>query len=782
MAYGRYFEIVIDHPGLHTHRVIRGTDQWIVEAKAAAQRRAWDEQYRRKLSVEHRRLARENKRQAFEENLREAVERTHEAQEEITELKRILRSTLATDDRIDWERLKQKGPFAKRPPEPKPYLPTDREPLPDDPPYIPLLNFFDKLVPSSSEKKHRQSAVHFALAHGEWERHATAVDKTNQQIYAENVASLEAWETEKAVFESAQRATNEAVENQRGRYENLDDDAIVQYCDLVLSQSQYPSLFPREFEIAYDSRSKVLIVEYALPPRDELPQLKEVKFVRSRNEFSQSFLPRKVVDEMYDDVLFQVCLRTIHELFGADLVRALQVVVFNGTVRAPDPGTGNISTTTVMTVWAGRDVFSTLSLHSVDPRRCFEALGGKTGGNLAELWSVKPLLSIDSVGSNFDRAEGVTPTSSEEWQALWHRVATSDEPQFLTVADLSRIIEFPVGEVLSAVESRRFAEAITARGLAVEPDAHFGGPPYRQREEVALFKPSGTWVGGAYLGAAALLKMTVSIAAADGEISENELEIARTLIEQDLSLSKEEQQRLRILEQLLCRDPALASRSLARFAKRLPSDKRRVVGETLAHVAMASGRITTPEWRALRKAFAALGLPPSALDETFRATGVEFQEVRIAQAQPPTPGERIPPIPDEGEAPPPLAFKLDTTRIAQIVRETNEVISILAAVMSDELEDSAVPGEVATADIPSGSPAWLDGLDPRYHQILKELLVRPIWKLDEFESLCARFNFMPLSVQDTLNEWADEHLGDFLLEGEDTITVRTNLVSADCVL
>jgi hypothetical protein len=35
---------------------------------------------------------------------------------------------------------------------------------------------------------------------------------------------------------------------------------------------------------------------------------------------------------------------------------------------------------------------------------------------------------------------------------------------------------------------------------------------------------------------------------------------------------------------------------------------------------------------------------------------------------------------------------------------------------------------------------------------------------------------MPLRIQDVINEWADESLGDFLLEGEDPVIIRRKLI------
>jgi hypothetical protein len=68
-------------------------------------------------------------------------------------------------------------------------------------------------------------------------------------------------------------------------------------------------------------------------------------------------------------------------------------------------------------------------------------------------------------------------------------------------------------------------------------------------------------------------------------------------------------------------------------------------------------------------------------------------------------------------------------------------------------------------------------LDNKYQQIAARIVAKPSWTRTEFQQLAAEFKLMPLGVYDALNEWSDEHLGDFLLEGEDPITVNTSILT-----
>ena len=48
MAYREMWEIEVRHDGLNKYRHIRGSDRYVVEQKAAAQKLAWDEMWEKK--------------------------------------------------------------------------------------------------------------------------------------------------------------------------------------------------------------------------------------------------------------------------------------------------------------------------------------------------------------------------------------------------------------------------------------------------------------------------------------------------------------------------------------------------------------------------------------------------------------------------------------------------------------------------------------------------------------------------------------------------------------
>ena len=251
---------------------------------------------------------------------------TWQAEAALEQVKNILRAALDQDHKINWEKLKRKHPFPK--PEPSEF--NRAEPKPEDAKYQPVLTIFDRLIKSRAEQKYQEARALYGSDHAAWE-------KAKQ----ESQCAVETWNPEKTKFQREQDAGNAAFDKQRTGYESLQPDAVTGYCNFVLLTSKYPDSFPKEFDLEYIPSTKILAIDYSLPSPDKMPSVKEVKYVKSKNEFHKTQLSETELNRIYDDTLYQICLRTLYELFAADTVGALDAVVFNGWVESIDKATGN---------------------------------------------------------------------------------------------------------------------------------------------------------------------------------------------------------------------------------------------------------------------------------------------------------------------------------------------------------------------------------------------------------------------------------------------------------
>ncbi len=259
---GYQYSVTIRHPGLGKCRVITGSIEAVVDAKARAQMVQWDHQYQMKLEKDRKQSDRESKKMEEADKKQDAADRTAEAQAAIEEVKGILKATLSVNDAVDWETLKTREPFPKPEPAPPIYKDYPPEPQANAPQFQPVLTLFDKMVKSRVEAKQAEARHRYELTYAEWAALVESIKAANDQRYSDNVAAVEKWNAERSAYETKQTSQNDAVEQQKAAYLAAQPEAITDYCELVLSRSSCPDSFPKDFELEYNPETKIIVVEY----------------------------------------------------------------------------------------------------------------------------------------------------------------------------------------------------------------------------------------------------------------------------------------------------------------------------------------------------------------------------------------------------------------------------------------------------------------------------------------------------------------------------------------
>lgn len=372
---------------------------------------------------------------------------------------------------------------------------------------------------------------------------------------------------------------------------------------------------------------------------------------------------------------------------------------------------------------------------------------------------------------------------TEEWTEILSGARKGTGCSLLEIGTVAHLVDLQHRETLTPTQSREVAQAIESLGYEVEPDARYDGA-YAWDQEVAVYKRNGSMATAPsqnYKGASVLLKLCVLIAGADGHIAPEELELSRHLIEKHLTLSDDDKQRLEALKQVLVADPLRVKGFLTRIAAAVPKDQRELICESLVYVASADNVATKDEVRALERIFKVFGIPHEKLENHLKSA-CDFKEVTIQESGSRIPGEAIP-----VQAQP---FRINMARVDEIAKETSEVIGILSKVMVEDDVEPSAPAKITTTTIEHApqalvpgaaqslptTPEWMKSLDSKFQQVLLRLIEQDSWARSEFELLAKKLNLMPLNAFDAINEWADEKLGDFLLEGDDPIMIHKEII------
>jgi restriction system protein len=447
MGYFRY-TYNVKHEGLGKYRVISGTDNALAKAKATALLQTWEAEYERKIAKEREkeegirskeaRLNEKEKRvQLLQRRQDEATERTDEAQAILKNIANTLRAALTSKHAVNWEKLKHNDSYSKPKPNEITYLEFPREPQTEDAKYRPALNLFDKFSKSRVEQKTQAANNLYLQDHAAWLETVEQIKAENQKRYSESVAAIEKWNAASLKYQEEQEQKNIVIDKRRTNYELLQPDAVADYCELVLSESEYPDNFPKEFHLEYNSNNKILIVDYSLPSPEKLPQIKEVKYIKAKDEFVEVLLSDADLNRNYDEVLYQICLRTLYELFDADVVGALSAIVFNGWVRSIDKATGNETNGCLLSVQAKKEELQNINLGNVEAKTCFKALKGVGSSQLHSLTPVAPVLNISREDKRFIASKDVAGQLDErfnlaamDWEDFEHLIRELFEQEF----------------------------------------------------------------------------------------------------------------------------------------------------------------------------------------------------------------------------------------------------------------------------------------------------------------------------------------------------------------
>jgi restriction system protein len=194
---------------------------------------------------------------------------------------------------------------------------------------------------------------------------------------------------------------------------------------------------PKEWDLDYNLETGILVVEYGLPSLDQLSRTSEVRYVQSRDEFTEKVLSDAQLRALYDAVVYQIVLRTVHELLEADTVGALEAVVFNGRVTSVNPRTGHETTACILSLQASKTEFLAINLAQVDPKACFKALKGVGSSKLHSLTPVAPIVQVRRDDGRFVSAREVASTLDDsvnlaamDWEDFEHLVRELFEHEF----------------------------------------------------------------------------------------------------------------------------------------------------------------------------------------------------------------------------------------------------------------------------------------------------------------------------------------------------------------
>jgi len=494
---------------LGVSKVIRAMTSEELDWLIAAQEAKWDEQVARKRQQKQKEKERKaTKREA--ENLKlQAEEESQAAQERVDAFRKILTGSLDVNMVIDWEQmLDRRAVPAFQFEHPKPNRdeirlkilgPEPREqtiaaPLLEEP------GFFEFLLPSLRRRRleredlvkddfaraqERAQAQHKKRLQEYRAREKEAREAYNSAVCSYNAklsAAKEKHDLKWQAFRGKQAGHNNAVLALRSRYQSGTPEAVEQYLEMAIERSSYPEGISGEPELRFDQPSKTLVISFWLPRPTDVPSVVERKYIAARKEIKPVEMKQKELEAFYDDVVHQIALRVVREVFAADTALSVEAVVFNGCVRGIDAKTGKPFANCILTYQASRKQFMDVNLAHVSAKECVRGFRGITAGPLAMLAPVRPIMELNRDDDRFVESKEILDhlrpednLAAMEWEDFEHLIRELFEQYFAKTG----------GEV-------RVTQASRDRGvdaIAFDPDPIRGGKIVIQAKRYNIVVP-----------------------------------------------------------------------------------------------------------------------------------------------------------------------------------------------------------------------------------------------------------------------------------------------------
>lgn len=363
------------------------------QATAVRQLERQERMARVQQAREQRDFEKAAKQQYLEDRIAETEDLNAELNERLESFRGLLAHTLAVDDRISFNELRQMQPI-------EPFNPPLRL-APGTPPVrieVSPPTGLRKFLPGS--KSNYEQAV--ARAQETHDKNLALFAQQESEKRTEFAKLKKEYDERKAIYEAELVRKNVEVDEFEAAYRNKQPDAIVAYNEMVLTRSEYPEEgFPQRFRIAYNPDSAELVIEYELPEIAVVPSESEFRYMKSKDMIESKARKPAEIRQIYQDIVASIVLRTIHEVTEADQAECVAIVTFTGIVDTVDPANGQEIRIPLVSVRASKSDFTQIRLDRVDMAVCLKNLGAQVSARPDELQAIKPIVEFDMVDKRF---------------------------------------------------------------------------------------------------------------------------------------------------------------------------------------------------------------------------------------------------------------------------------------------------------------------------------------------------------------------------------------------
>lgn len=340
------------------------------------------------------------KRERIENNQQEAEEMAREQKEYIKEYGNILINSLKEKNNISWDNQFRSDEFKswkynKIPPSKEHIFEIMN---------VPKESFLEKIFKSLKAKR----IIREEDANIEYQRQMNEYNNEKQEAKTK-------YENDKSNFEKEKVQYNKEIDEWKSQYYHGEKEAVERFIRIIMEESKYPDDFEKIYDLEYNPLEKLLIISFEMPNTTSISNKESYKYVKARDEIKAIEMKKSDFEEFYENIIFQITLKTINEIFENTEKNIISTIVFNGWVNGIDKANGKEFTNCIISLQVSRAEFEEINLQNVYPKECVRSLKGIFAGKLAQLSPVKPIMILNREDKRFIESKEILENIDEQY-------------------------------------------------------------------------------------------------------------------------------------------------------------------------------------------------------------------------------------------------------------------------------------------------------------------------------------------------------------------------------
>lgn len=392
-------------------------------AKEQKQAKVQQEKLKREKEKEAKRLQKEIEIKMKENSINIAKQITEKSRNQREEILSLLKNINSHKETINWEILKEQSNYDRQ-------LELKKLPIkPLEENYKIKLKLIDYIIPNRVSNLENKSKNQYEEALNKWEVEYKNIEKENNK-------KVSIWEDGKKAFENRKYIKNNNIDKLKKEYEEVKKEGVEFYITKILSKRKYPSYYKITCEIEYMPLNKILIVECDLPQKEKIPNLKERRYEVTKKCYKDILLKETDINKVYEESLYQLCLRLNYDIYMSDISNNIEGIVFNGYLTELNKSNGLEERNCILSLQTSVETFMECNLSKVDPKSCFKRMKGRAGTQLSDLVAVAPICNISNYDKRFiksheigDKIKGYN-LASMHWEDFEHLIRELFEKEY----------------------------------------------------------------------------------------------------------------------------------------------------------------------------------------------------------------------------------------------------------------------------------------------------------------------------------------------------------------